>query len=205
MLQSDKIISEWSSTAFTIKQSRLHLETKLSVILETNLDINPYTNRICMDFFVLPRPSHKISAYAIRSKELDNLIEYNNENGTLLTNGVEPSKLFQWHGKNEENSKCILRFYQTLLNLKAEVQEYPVGVESKALVKKFRQKWEYDDSKPLFGKYSDEEGIISLPDVFYPQNLGKDKNVILLPSLYEGPIVTPSEILLSIWIRICFK
>ncbi|CAL8105997.1 unnamed protein product [Orchesella dallaii] len=226
MLESDKRISEWSPTALAITQCRLQLETKLGDILEAHLDVNPYSNKIQMDFFVLPRPTHKIRVFAIRPKELDNLIEYKNDDVTPKTNDVDfveiegynpavldvgctfsdqvvwDQKSLTYYSDTDQNQKVVKALCKTLVNLKAEIQEYPVGVESKVLVRKFRNKWEYVDGEPVFEKYSDEEGVLFLPDVVYPQYLGKDKRVILFPSLYEGLIVIPEEIMVRIWKRI---
>ncbi|CAL8105835.1 unnamed protein product [Orchesella dallaii] len=226
MLESDKRISEWSPTALAVTQCRLKLETKLGEILEAHLDMNPYSNKIHMDFFVLPRPTHKIRVFAIRPKELDNLIEYNNDDVTPRINDVDiveiegynpavldvgctfsdqvvwDQKCLTYYSDTYQNKKAVKALYKNQLNLKAEIQEYPVGVESKVLVRKFRNKWEYVDGEPVFEKYSDEEGVLVFSDVVYPQYLGKDKRVILFPSLYEGLIVAPEKILLRIWKRI---
>ncbi|CAL8119565.1 unnamed protein product [Orchesella dallaii] len=193
MLESGKRISEWSPAALAIPQCRLHLEKKLGDILEAHLDINPYSNKIQMDFFVLPRPTHKIQGYNPAVLDVG---------CTFSDQVVWDQKRLTYYSDTDQNQEAVKALCKTLLNLKAEIQEYPVGVESKVLVRKFRNKWEYVDGEPVFEKYSDEEGVLFLPDVVYPQYLGKDMRVILFPNLYEGLIVTPEEIMVRIWKRI---
>ncbi|ODM94203.1 hypothetical protein Ocin01_12478 [Orchesella cincta] len=201
MLESGKRIAAWSFLELEIREKRLRMETGLNAIPEANLDINPYTNKIGMDFFVLPRPTHSIVSYKVRPKGgVEHLIEYNfkdKEDGVVVIEGYNPAVLdigCQFPRSVVGNERQREHFMMTaskqtagtdwccfLLKLKAEVQEHPVGIGSKELVNKYQQPW---------------------LDVFYMQLLGKDKRVILFPSVFEGLIITPEEILLRVWNKI---
>ncbi|CAL8111119.1 unnamed protein product [Orchesella dallaii] len=204
MMESRRLISEWSHLALEIKETRLQLEFKLNAISEANLDMNPYSNGICMDFFGIPRPIHSIMSYEIRPKEYDSLIEYNTteEDDIIRFEGYNPALIdvgciFQWKVVGDQkrgvcakrrwpSRKAVTEWNQTRLELSAEILEYPVGVESNMLVKKYRQKRAFYNNEPIFGKYSDKDGVIRIPDVFYHQYLRGDMRIILFPALYEG-------------------
>jgi len=212
MLESGRRISEWSSTLIDIKKDRLQLEVKLKAISEAHFDMNPYLNGTGMDFFVLPRPVSAISVYSIRAKELDDLVEYNNtkeEDGMLRIEGhnaaifdigvtifekiVGDMKRSKYFDRTVHTKNAMNGWYENLMDLRLEAEQYPVGVESRVFTKTYRNDYGYSNDEPIFGKYSDENGVLHVSDVLYPQRLSMTKNVpvpasriILFPSWLEG-------------------